>query len=623
VSRFVFLALLVAFVSFVRADEYDVLRLKWRDIIVGTGYDPGDANVAARLSNIASAANSNWAAMDKAPTRTFLWSDYASTIHSSDITNSYSRLSNMALAYATRGCSLEGNATMLADIVNGLDWMFANRYGATTAQYSNWWDWEIGTPLRLTNICVLLYDQLTATQRTNYMNAVNHQVPTPDMTRANQVWKARNVGLRGCLVKSSAKLALCRDAFSSVFPYVSSGDGFYADGSFVQHDFHPYTAGYGSSLISIMAPTLHWLSGSTWAITDPAQSNVFRWVFDSYEPIIYNGNALDLVRGREAGRADATPNGTTMMDAILQIAQFAPPAEASRMKRMLKEWALADYTRDFVASRGLSTLTLAKQLMTDPNIIRRGELTQHDTFAAMDRVVHLGTGQGFGLSLCSTRIANFESINGENLRGWFTGDGQTTLYNGDLYAFADSYWATVDHYRLPGVTADVSHMKLPHQSASLGPRGQGQSTRSPHSWVGGATLGKYGAAGMQCKGVAVTLTGKKSWFMFDDEIVCLGSGITSTDSRPIETTIEQRKINSAGTNAFTVNGSAKPTALGWTEAMSGVSWAHLAGHREGSDIGYFFPTAPMIKGLREAHTGAWSDIDADARPHPSRGTTCA
>ena len=73
----------------------------------------------------------------------------------------------------------------------------------------------------------------------------------------------------------------------------------------------------------------------------------------------------------------------------------------------------------------------------------------------MDRVVHLGAGYGFGLSLCSSRIANFESINGENLRGWFTGDGLTTLYNADLNAFGDSYWATVDHYRLPGVTVAI------------------------------------------------------------------------------------------------------------------------------------------------------------------------
>ena len=602
--------------SFVHADEYDTLRLKWRDTIVGAGYNTADPDVASKLVSIANAANNNWASMDKSPTRTFLWSNNASTTISSHITNTYSQLLAMALAYSTPGCSLYGDAALLADIVSGLDWMHANRYGASTAQYDNWWDWEIGSPLRLTDICVLLYDQLTPTQRTNYMTAVNFQTPTPDMTQANKVWKARIVGVRGCLVKNSAKIALCRDAFSSVFPYVSTGDGYYTDGSFIQHDDHPYTAGYGASLISTMAPVLDWLSGSTWTVTDPAQANLYRWVFDSYEPIIYRGNTFDLVRGRQAGRANTTSSGHDMIDSILRIAQFAPPADASRMKRLIKEWALGDTQRDFVSGRPLPTLTLAKQLMNDSAVVRRGELIGHYHFAEMDRVIHLGAGHGFGLTMCSTRISNFESINGENLRGWFTGDGQTTLYNGDLAAFSDSYHATVDQYRLPGVTADVSHIKLPHQTASIGPRAQGQSTLSPHSWVGGATLGRFGAAGMQFKGVAVTLTGKKSWFMFDDEIVCLGSGITSTDSRPIETTVEQRKISSTGDNAFTVNGNAKSTALGWTETMAGTSWAHLAGHVTGSDIGYYFPTSPTVKALREGRTGAWSDIDSDGSTTP-------
>lgn len=607
--RLAFLLLLL--VSFVHADEYDDLRLKWRDSIVGVGYNTADPDVAAKLVSIANSANNNWASMDKSPTRTFLWSDNASTTISAHITNTYNRLLAMALAYSTPGCSLHGDSALLADIVSGLDWMHANRYGATSTQYDNWWDWEIGSPLRLTDICVLLYDQLTPTQRTNYMNAVNFQTPTPDMTQANKVWKARVVGVRGCLVKNAAKIVLCRDAFSSVFPYVTTGDGYYTDGSFIQHDYHPYTAGYGSSLIATMAPIMNWLSGSTWAVTDPAQSNLYRWIFDSYEPIIYNGNTFDLVRGREAGRSGATPNANGMMDSILQIAQFAPPADALRMKRMLKEWAQQDYTRNFVTGRGLPTLELAQSLMDDAGITPRGELLAHYTFAEMDRVIHLGAGHGFGLTMCSTRIANFESINGENLMGWFTGDGQTTLYNGDLNAFSDAYHATVDHYRLPGVTADVTHVKTPSVPNSIGPRAQGQSTRSTHSWVGGATLGKYGAAGMQFKGVSVTLTGKKSWFMFDDEIVCLGAGITSTDARPIETTVEQRKISSTGNNAFTVNGSAKSTALGWTETMSGTSWAHLAGHVTGSDIGYYFPTSPTIKAIREARTGAWSDIDSD------------
>jgi hyaluronate lyase len=69
--------------------------------------------------------------------------------------------------------------------------MHANRHGASTARHDNWWDWEIGTPIQLTDISVLLHDQLT-----NYMNAVNFQVPTPDMTQANKVWKVNDFCMR-------------------------------------------------------------------------------------------------------------------------------------------------------------------------------------------------------------------------------------------------------------------------------------------------------------------------------------------------------------------------------------------------------------------------------------------
>lgn len=110
-----------------------------------------------------------------------------------------------------------------------------------------------------------------------------------------------------------------------------------------------------------------------------------------------------------------------------------------------------------------------------------------------------------------------------------------------------------------------------------------------------------------------TLTAKKSWFMFDDEIVALGAGITSSDNRTIETTIENRKINTTGTNALTVNGAAKSTSLSWSESMTGVNWMHLAGNVTGSDLGYYFPSAITVNGLREARTGTWASVNTYAK----------
>lgn len=597
-----------------RADEYDVLRLKWKGLVAGAGNDTADTDVKARLSSIASSANSSWSSMDKSPTRSNLWSDAASTTVSAHITTCYGRLRNMALAYATAGCSLYTNATLLTDTLGGIDWMNANRYNSTKSQYDNWWDWEIGSPLNLTDIAVLLYDQLSVTQRTNTMNAVNFNTPTPDMTQANKVWKARVVGVRGCVVKDAAKILLARDAFSAVFPYVTTSDGFYRDGSFVQHDYHPYTAGYGASLLANMTPMLTWLAGSTWAITDPAQTNLYQWVYDSFEPIIYRGAAWDFVRGREISRSGSSPQGTghSILQSVLQVSQFAPAADAARMRSMVKYWAQSDTVRNFVANTPLPLLTAAKQLMADTNTASRGELIGHYHFGDMDRVIHLRPGYGFGLSLSSSRTANFESINGENMRGWYTGDGMAILNNADLSQYGDSYWPTVNHYRMPGTTIDTLTRTPPTDSTHA----TGQNTRGAYSWVGGAKLDQIGSAGMQLDAWNATLTAKKSWFMFANEIVCLGAGITSTDSRTIETVIENRKLVTAGTNTFIVNGSVMATNLGWSATATNMTWAHLAGNVAGASIGYYFPQASNVRALREARAGSWSDVNTGGSTNP-------
>src|SRR5438477_4235187 len=218
--------------------------------------------------------------------------------------------------------------------------------------------------------------------------------------------------------------------------------------------------------------------------------------------------------------------------------------------------------------------------MNDSSIAPTPELVRHYQFPRMDQLVHLRPGWGLGLAMSSSRSGAFESIRNENLKGWCTGDGMTYLYNADQAQFADDFWSTVDPLRLPGTTVDTQ-MRSP---------GAGAGYLSPNNWVGGASLQNlYGVAGMQFQPTNSSLIAKKSWFMFDDEVVCLGAGITSTNNRTIETIVENRRLGVYGDNLFTVNGAAKPALVGWSETMTNTAWAHLAGTVPGSDLGYFFP----------------------------------
>ncbi len=592
----------------VLADDFELLRSGWRNFMIGgTNIDLNDSIIAARVSSAASTANSQWSSLNKAAGRTYLWSDAATTTVSAHLTTCYSRLSAMAQGWAMTGSSLYGNPSLAADILSALDWMYTNRYNETKTAYNNWWDWEIGVPMALNNAMVLMYPALSGTQITNFCKAIDKFSPAVTMTGANRVWKAQAVGVRGAVGNNAAKVAAARDGLSdvagagasSVFAYVTSGDGFYRDGSFIQHGRHPYTAGYGLSLFRDVVKMIAWLEASPWAVTDPQQTNIVRWCYDSYEPMIYRGALPEHLRGREISRnSSGYGAGRSAINAMLRVAQRAPGPDAGRLNRMVKYWAQADT----LAGTGLpgyvdiDLVPTARQLVADSAIPARAELVGHYQFPAMARVMHLRPGFGFGLSMFSSRIYNYECINSENWHAWFTSYGMTWLWNDDLAQFTDFFWPTVDPYHLPGTTVVLTPLS----------NGVNQSKTSSQSWVGGAGLSDgFGSAGLALQDVNSTLRANKSWFMFDNEIVCLGAGITCGSATNVHTTVENRRLTGSGNNALVIQGVTMSTAPGWSSNLNNVTWCALEG-----DAGFYFPAATAVSAARQTRSGAWSDINA-------------
>lgn len=584
-------------------DDYDSLRTRWKEVLDGgTSYDPSDATIAAKVTMVANVGNGYWASMNKSTNRAFLWSDLANPGTSGHISGTYGRLRAMALAYSTRGSRLQGNASLLVDITGGLDWAYTHWYNETKSKEDNWYDWEIGAPLPLNDTVVMLYEQLTQAQISDYMRAVNHFTPAVTMTGANRVWKAKVVGISGIISKDANKIAAARDGLSGVFAYATTGDGFYTDGSFIQHTRHSYNGGYGTSLLADLADMMYLLYGSTWQTVDTNQANIHSWVYKSFAPFLYKGVMMDMVRGREIARPATSDQiaGQYAMRAIIRLSQFAPPVHSLAYKRMLKYWLQGSVFQDFLENSSINSVLLATNIMNDPTIMPADELVGNKVFPQMDRVVHRRPGFGFSISMSSSRIYNYELINGENLKGWYLGDGATYLYNNDEAYYRDDYWATVDKYRLPGTTVGTQ----PRSAAS------GANYLSTMNWVGGVTLGEFGVAGMQLRAFGSTLTAKKSWFMFDNEIVALGSGITSSDGFSVETIVDNRKLNRDGSNSLVVDGLSKSSGLGWAETMSSVRWVALKGNVLGSDTGYYFPRTASLKGIREARTDTWHSINS-------------
>ena len=586
-------------------DEFDELRQRWFDVLTGgNAHDLGDPDIAARVAGINGTAQANKNSM-VTPRTTTVWSDLGVATSGLHTSGSYSRLSAMALAYVTNGCSLKGDAPLLADILAAFDWMNANRYNDTTSfTASEWYAMEVLATQHINNICVLLYDQLTPSQLMRHMRAIEHITPDPtkDVLNSipshgsNRAEKCHALSLRGVLEKDAAKLVLARSAIGETFTHVTSGDGFYADGSFIFHSGLAATATYGVELLGSLNNTFQLTDNSTWAVTDPNRANVFGWITKGYEPLLFRGAIMDMVAGRSISRNSASDHvhGHEFLAALIDTATYPPPADALTFRRIAKAHINADTARDFLANASLPTLVRIKPVLADASITEQPQPVANRQFAGNARAVHQRPGFAFGISMSSTRVLQYEAISGENLQGWHTGDGATYLYNSDLDEYSSAYWPTVNRKRLAGTTVDTQALpNLINKSQDFG----------GFAWAGGAELlGIYGATGMELDARSSTLTARKSWFQFDDEIVVLGSGITSTDNRAIETIVENRRLNDAA-SALTVDGIAKSASLGWSETMSSIGWAHLA-----ATGGYIFPGGATVKGLREARTGAWSEI---------------
>ncbi|MGG1554444.1 polysaccharide lyase 8 family protein [Paenibacillus ferrarius] len=596
------------------SDEYDTLRLKLSDVITGgTSFNPLDPDIAPKITALDTNAQQFWSTMDKSAGRTYLWSELGdplgASMNSTHVSGSYSRLQTMATAYSTNGSALYQNATLRADIISAMDWMYTNRYNTSVPKrgYGNWFDWQISSPLSINAISVLLYPYLSSTQINNWQAVVDWQLLplSSSNTGANRVWTCNIMITGGVLAKNSTKITNGVNGISPVFDYVTSGEGFYSDGSFLQHTaLIPYNAGYGRSLLDNLTQIMYLIAGSTWDFTDPDLGHVYEWIYNAYEPLLYKDNMMEMVNGRNIARVANDNLGVTTVGALgsslVRLAYSAPnPADAARYKSMIKQW-MSDATSPtpYASLGSIQLIQQTKAIMNDASIVATGDLYGNKQYPNMARAVQRRPGFAFGVSMSSGRVGNYENVNTENIKGWHTGDGMTYLYNTDIAQYHDAFWPTVDSHRLAGTTV-VQNSE---------PGGQ---LKNGSNWVGGTDVGGlYGVTGMQVIAPDSSMSAYKSWFQFDDEIVNLGAGIqSSVTTKPVETIIENRKLNSSGNNALTVGGTTKSASLGWSETMSGVSWMHLAGNTAGADIGYYFPTATTVKGLRQARTANWNSIN--------------
>lgn len=266
------------------------------------------------------------------------------------------------------------------------------------------------------------------------------------------------------------------------------------------------------------------------------------------------------------------------------------------IKKLVKTSVKSDSSykqNDYLSS--YSDIDKMKALMEDSTLSTNDLTQQLKIYNDMDRVTYHNKDLDFalGLSMTSKNVARYESINNENLKGWHTGAGMSYLYNSDVKHYRDNFWATADMKRLAGTTTlDNEILK------------DTDDKKSSKTFVGGTKFDdQHASIGMDFENQDKTLTAKKSYFILNDKIVFLGTGIKSTDSskNPV-TTIENRK-----SNGYTLYTDDKQTTASDNQETNSVFLEST--NKPKNNIGYHFLNKPKITVTKESHTGKWKEIN--------------
>ena len=655
------------------AEDYGKIRQAWKESLIGKDLvsEEGGAEVLEEINQEAEALWNAYVYKGQEECGGIPWAEDEGAKGNKNIPYeddavefcvSFKKVLSMCKAYAAEGGALYQNQDMLKDITNILDFLCGSCYTAKS-QTDNWWTWEIGIPKDLIPALILIYDGLIEEQVMAYTETLYFFQPDPfhegvintASTHRQGYREAQGANIIDCSTTAVGLGALREDnelvylgmlASSQTFVIQNVEDsaqiaangynsGFYPDGSYLDHIKVPYLGAYGIEFMKGAAKIPYLLYKTPWKYPDYVWKNLETYIIHGFGNAIYKGCMLDCLKGRSVSRPTWSNRdiGREAMKISVRLLDFLGENGRKTVLPMLKEWIEED--KGFLDSlknvEDIDIKDRAKKLLSDTSV--RSEVPSvHKSYPLMDRVVHRTEDYLFALSMYSERIQNTEIMNDENRFGWHQNNGMTYIYDEDKQ-YTENYWNTVNPLRLPGTTV------VPVNIGTGKPDGsgfaQGGDFCSKESWVGGTSIGNYGVSGMSFSGetqgieggapvsYAPDLKGKKSWFMFDDEIVCLGAGITNKNMElPVETTIENKKLRKDGSNQLLVNG--EKTELPVKEAnvkelvertadVSGtsfeqVNWAHLEGNQS-VGTGYYFPEENTeIQVRRGQTTGSWKDV---------------
>lgn len=427
----------------------------------------------------------------------------------------------------------------------------------------NWWHNQIGTPNNLVNLLLLIGDELPETLvdktqpiigRAN-LNASGAR-PSGDRIKIAEIL-ARNL----LFLKDETRFAEVVKVIEGEIKF-ETGRGMQYDYSFHHRDDGVNnTLSYGLQFADVFALWADYVHDTEYEFSREKIGILVDYYLDGICKMMVYGKYPDLgAKNRSISRkGELKAMGTSTVEKLANITDY-------RKNELLKIMESRKYGR-FAP-----------------------ELSYSKFFWCSEYYSHQRPSFFTSVRMFSERNCNMEvPYNGEGLLNHHLGDGANYVYvEGTEYY---DIFPVFDWQKIPGTTI----VQKSEQMSEKDIQKWGLTT-----FVGGVTDGYNGVAAFDFISPHDSTKAKKSWFFFDNEYVCLGSGIESDKNYPVVTTLNQCHLKG---DVVVKADNKKQILKKGNRPIKNVQWVYH------NNVGYFFQRPTTINLSNQIQEGSWRRIN--------------
>lgn len=469
----------------------------------------------------------------------------------------YAKLLLLCKGYYIKGTKYYSDESVVKFIEEKIEKFREYFYNLNSVEHTNWWQWEIGIPFTMNDIFMLMKGKIKDEIIVENLKTSRYFQPDPRYsgnnpvaihpsgkplrlsTGGNRVDTVKISLFRGILLEDEVEIKLALESLPEVWEYNEKerGEGFYREGSFIQHEAIPYAGGYGEVLLSGIGEILYVISNSEYTSVVKKVDDLYEIILNSFEPFFYNGSFTDMLSGRGIDRANNSDSviGHRILNDILVVSSIFEDYKCKKLEDIVLREIFKYRVEKYLEEEKSPFLYKKLTALLEKN--RGQEIEKYSNSIKvcnkMARVMKREEKYAFGIAMHSSTIGNYEAMNGENLKGWYTGDGAYYLYDG-VNDYKD-YWRDVDYYYIPGTTEIKMDME------GLDAQRNFESSFVKDKVAYGVSEGENGLVAMEFLNWNEKLKSRKSWALIDSKIIFIETDIESEEK--VYTTIFNKKYS--------------------------------------------------------------------------------